>query len=415
MVKDAVNRANPEAVVSIKAAGKLYSGTESAVLNNGFIPVVLMSDLALGQKVKTNTWVEIDSFNTERPKVENINMLEQNYTDLSKSALLSGAPYVSFMMGFLWGERAKFTSDYRRPLKGDSLLGDGFKQTMKQIAKLGRPSTPEAYYELGYKSGVNFPKLPKVTELGQQAKAAITGLMIDYAGLKQGNNLQKAAAPEKVGAYFTLARAMMSSEKSMSEENWQAGWSYIAELERKINNSTDDSERAGNLGQLFGFVRGINEKLVAQRYAEDGSIDIPDEKSKDINKFMVLLALIDLYSINPREALKKSATMPELTNDTLKAIAKARELELSGGSAETVSNAIREAINPVIGGILKNGGIMPSVAFDAKDESQVWEITELFRLFNLLAERKLKKINGEEQFEQIMNIEQNTMGIASAG
>ncbi len=130
---------------------------------------------------------------------------------------------------------------------------------------------------------------------------------------------------------------------------------------------------------------------------------------------MVLLALIDLYPINPREALKKSATMPELTNDTLKAIAKARELELSGGSAETVSNAIREAINPVIGGILKNGGIMPLVAFDAKDESQVWEITELFRLFNLLAERKLKKINGEEQFEQIMNIEQNTMGIASAG
>jgi len=178
------------------------------------------------------------------------------------------------MMGYLWGERVNFAADYRRPLDGDirHMFDDGFKTTMRDLAMLGRPSTPEAFYELGCGTGVSLPGLPRLEEdaftrlLPRQRSAPETGFSADnrlwallageYAALKRDKTLlARLVKSGNFKWYFSAVRDVLSKVDGLKKDEWKTGWNVLGELERKISaEGVSPAEAQGYFLQFFGFI-----------------------------------------------------------------------------------------------------------------------------------------------------------------
>jgi len=88
-VSEAVNTVKPEALVAINPSKKLSAAMEEEIFKNGFVLVSKLSDVAKGKNAG-NIWVEIDSYDTERPFAEEADKQkrEVNYIKLTKEAML---------------------------------------------------------------------------------------------------------------------------------------------------------------------------------------------------------------------------------------------------------------------------------------------------------------------------------------
>jgi hypothetical protein len=218
--------------------------------------------------------------------------------------------------------------------------------------------------------------------------ASFHSFSVDYVVLNRANGFADAAQSDK---YFVSARRALSKVAGMRENEWPAGWSYLAGLERKIKNSTEVNEKAGCLIQFFGFMRGIDEEIAEQRFVRYGG-EMPDSEA-DRNIYRMLLAAVYGAGLDPQDIIGSPENAPAETTGIAGEISAVDRLVDQGIKGP----AVREVVNPIIAEILNNGGVLP--AKEGGDQTQARAISELFRMYDPLVDKKpkdavVKKVDG---------------------
>jgi hypothetical protein len=302
-------------------------------------------------------------------------------------------------MGFMWGDTEPLSRTYRRPLEGEkrNMLA-GFGAKMKEIAKLSKPQTPEAYYAHGRSIGINFPRVPK-------ADVSFHDFSVKYNALKNAGGFADMAQSVKFKEVFVSAREALSKDPAMQENAWPAGWSYVAELERKVNDSSDANEKSGYLIQFFGFMRGLDEVTAEQRFVRDGGV-MP-ESEKDQNVYRILLAAVYGDKLVPVNIINGEPKVLEQTGGIAGEI---------NGLEKLVDTGIRgpevmQDLNPIIAEIIDNGGVLPNKGAGAA--TQAWAISELFRMYDSLVITDRRSLVGRQAIKAT-NV-RSAMGFNRAG
>ncbi|MHB9155503.1 MAG: 4-alpha-glucanotransferase, partial [Endomicrobiales bacterium] len=352
-LQEAVASVKPEAVVAVQLPQGAPEEALRRVNEKGLISIRLLSEMAPGSKAGGNEWVEIDSpeklvrpgdIRTYRDNYGE-DTGESFYRELVRSAVVSGAPYVSFVMGTLWGEKLPVGGrdgryDYRMPAEGDARMRFRLAEGFSRLLKTPRLATPEAFYDEGYRKGVQVPTLP---ELSESQWSELSTLFIQAAS--------RSKAVESGSARELLPRVLGLGGMGRSE--WPEGWEYIKIIEKRMKAGTE-ADRNGHGLQLAGFVTGLIERMAEERFVRLKGQPVLLENETDRRIARKLLAVLAAMGEDTGAAQDRAPQPRDFAaGDTpLRRLVKTVSDAIS---SERTPAEIREELNPALSELLRDG------------------------------------------------------------
>jgi hypothetical protein len=315
--------------------------------------------------------------------------------------------------------------DYRVPRAGDRRHVHGsLAGKLVRLLPSGRVPTREEAYLEGLRMGEAYDNLPALPDTPYAAKIDVVPANGKPAESVQAQGLHVFAAlnallqripfaPDQYdGAYFKAAYDILEQMPGLQKTQWPDGWNYIRKLERKLQFAATPDEKAAYNAQLFGFLRGINEGMIAQRYvAQSGRL--PDTLSGK-RMYRALLSLLDAESIDAvkTEAREELAIPPTqgaaVQNDLLSALKAAQRLiqegNKQGRTPDAVGRDVQALLNPYFERILADG-TAPDTLSSGDRLVRAWAVSELFALYTLF-NKPLKPVLEEELRNSLKIFEQ---------
>ncbi|MCX5782781.1 MAG: hypothetical protein NT145_08835 [Elusimicrobia bacterium] len=325
-----------------------------------------------------------------------------------------------------------------------------------------RPKSPELLAKMGYKTGLNYEKIPstpdkewgeffdqkRVSEReielfnkNQVVKSGILGLMAAYFDFCSNNGVSKIFEKnvDDQRYIFNLVYETLKSSEILNKKNWPSGWLKIETFEKMaLRKTASTEEKIGYVIEMFGFLRGIIEKIIENHYMEEiekmnlanesdrrtlinfltlrsifkieenMEYEIPDlvsnaEQNKELLKILSAKTPRDLGNKYSELLQTKYQTIHQMYSFSIilfvKALLNIRELKKKYPKEIKLTkdidnllmdNRLMEILNPIFGVIAQTGTI-PELTSTEDEMPNVlgWAVNELIVMFDKFAERKI--------------------------
>ncbi|MGA2090769.1 MAG: 4-alpha-glucanotransferase [Endomicrobiales bacterium] len=380
-IKEVINSAKPDATIMIEPANA--AGIPAVV--EGSLVVKQYHDIAPGEVLSGDVIVEMDR--NSRPQASQINEM------LTR---LKGAGGIIYNMGDFEdtlpiGQDRRDNLRYRMRSDGNVERSVSIETTVQWVSALleyaaaNLPQSPRAFYRYYKEVALRMFNTIKANE----------SEMEELAGRGHSDGVYEYRDPHNIhSASFSTIIALfnkMEEDAHGAYQQWAAPKEYISKLwvtYQKVSAADKENYEYA----LSGFVRGMMESLVEQRYiaAKTGDASLPPELSSDRATFRTLLMVADslgikgenvVGSLSRQRPSQHTAPIFELLTMARTSLERA---EQAGTTATEVEAGVRTIINPLLSDILDNGQMPVSPSL-----SQVEAISELLRIFNSIAEKKM--------------------------
>lgn len=252
-LREGINESGRFATVFVKSANQNAESAQK-ISEYGFTPVIPFEKRSQFNTANTNFRVEID----DAALANNADI-----KNLLKTTAVSGAKFVDYPIGLLWGERvsSEAMENYRIPPKGSRRFGG----INLGLFKLGQETFEESYsgsYNKAVETGFNFD-VPESINIQTAGAISVNGkqlplmLAATIAGsLAKQNNLNSLNSEEFENIIESF-RTSLNMASVMPEASV-----YIRNGLKKYKDSSDEEEKLIEAAKLAGFIQGLSEKLI---------------------------------------------------------------------------------------------------------------------------------------------------------
>ena len=444
-LKGVIAQCNPEAIVSVRPPREAAPAFAETAHRCGFYSIRMLSDL-MGQKSVTGVdWVEVDAPDSRRPYLDSAyrkwfagketavsteyQRSSNFYLNLVRSAVFSGATYVSFMAGTLYGDRVPVREidaggnehfNYRLPPAGSSrrVFDKIFERQIAALAvHLGHSTNPDDLYRAGFGMGTELMpsdvSAETMSALQEEEEIHFTGpagekrvvrapglnALVQAGAIVRMNDRAAEALTRTDGElFFVLLAGILQKTPGMRRDEWPTGWQYILKLQRQLRLTNDDREVRGYVLQLFGFVRAVNERLAEKGYRDAGGM-LP-ENPREAAIFRSLISVTGALGMDAFEMLRQERNgmgrVPQNRDTLFKADAQtAMLLDIARGGSRDIN---AEQVLKDVKGRLNGENVALVVLYarallavrDAEGKSIAVEKLELMETLNMVFESLLK-------------------------
>jgi hypothetical protein len=245
-LRQGIDESGRFASVFIRSANQNAQSAQK-ISQYGFTPVISFEKLNQFNISNSDFRVEID----DETLINNADI-----EALLKKTVNSGAKYVDYPVGLLWGDRisSEHMDEYRVPPKGSGLKLGLFKRILQD-------TVPGAYSK-GFETGSNF-RVPENANIQISASVWVNGKELPLmfaaalaAGLAGQNNLGALSGAdfENIAESFRVSLNLASVMPEASV--------YIKNGLNRYRNAAGEEEKRIEAARLAGFIQGLNENII---------------------------------------------------------------------------------------------------------------------------------------------------------
>lgn len=288
--------------ISIKSANQ-DQDTVDLINQYGFAPIISFQKTNQINISGNNFRVEIDDYTLQN---------NSDINDLLSKTAVSGAKFVDYPIGLLWGESVSDSSieNYRVPAKGSRRFG-GINLGLFKVGQ----QTFEESYESGYMASIiqgrsfttskdiSFDPFntKSVSVDGKNVPAVFAAALLgSYAKQNKLSELEvykdkKAFSDLVIGIIMALG-----SQKDLS-----SAYSYLDSMLISFNNTSDEEHKAIEAAKIAGFMQGLSENLIIKSAGNFVSEDMGTVYAKLITEQALLKSGLLSKSMQKDMAIEK--------------------------------------------------------------------------------------------------------------